>query len=205
MISDAASPERGLADSSQPAAAAFGLAMAALIMTIFGFTWLGWGFSVDQGFTPAHWIVFYLAFLALLAPSIQALRRAKASMNRHSAGRDDFRSRFSGKFKIIAMFEGAGCGVVVLLTVVFHRLDLLAAGISLVVGLHFLPVARLFRFPVYFAAGIAIVLCDLLSVARFRADIITLSVGVATGTILWITAIYALLRSRKLSRDIAAS
>lgn len=74
-------------------------------------------------------------------------------------------------------------------------MDLLAAGVSLVVGLHFLPLARLFRFPVYYASGIAIILCDLLSWALLRFQGITFKVGVATGTVLWVTAIYALPRT----------
>ena len=38
---------RAISDLSQSAKSAFGLGMAALIMTIFGFVWLGWGFSVS--------------------------------------------------------------------------------------------------------------------------------------------------------------
>jgi hypothetical protein len=45
------SAERNLVDPSQPGAAVFGLGMAALIMTVFGFVWFGWGFSVAPAFT----------------------------------------------------------------------------------------------------------------------------------------------------------
>ena len=201
-----------LADPSQPGASAFGLGTGALLMTVFGFVWLGWGFSVSQAFInfssgsalpAARWITFYLLTLALLGVSIQSLRKGKALMG-PAAGAAEFRSRFSKPFRMIVCLEGAACGVVVALVLALHRLDLLAAGISLVVGVHFIPLARLFRFPAYYAAGAAIIVSNLLSVALLRAEAITLSVGVATGAVLWITAIYALLRCRQFLREVAA-
>lgn len=208
MSDQAGNTGRGITDPSQPAKSAFGLGMAALIMTIFGFVWLGWGFSVSRPFTdfssgslfPAtRWLSFYAVFLGLLGFSIQNLRRDKKRMKTLSVSPNHFRSGFAKPFKVISFFEGTGCGIVVLLTVVYHRLDLLAAGISLVVGLHFLPLARLFRFPSYYVAGLLIIVCDLLSLVLLRGESITLAVGVATGAVLWITAIYALLRPASFS------
>jgi hypothetical protein len=210
MSSPPSSAQHGLADPSHPEASAFGLALAALIMAVFGFIWLGWGFSASTAFTnfspnaalpAARWILFYVVTLILLAGSVQALRRAKVRMNAVSAQHDEFWVRTGKKFRIISMLEGAGCGVVVLFAVVFHRTDLLAAGISLVVGIHFLPLASLMHFPEYYAAGIAIILCDLFSVAWLHSSAITFSAGVATGVVLWTMALYALLRSRRFLRD----
>ena len=53
------------------------------------------------------------------------------------------------------------------------------------------------RIPAYYAGGVAIVLCDILSVAWLRSDAITFSAGVATGSVLWLMAIYRLFLSRK--------
>jgi hypothetical protein len=201
----------GLIDPSQPAGSAFGLGMAAVIMTVFGFVWFGWGFSVSRTFTdfssgsllPATcWLSFYAISLGLLGFSVHALRRRKKQMRALSASPSDFWSRFGKPFRVISFFEAVDCGIVVFLAVVFHRLDLLAAGISFVVGLHFLPMARLFRFSSYYVAGLLIIVCDLLSVVLLRGDDITLAVGVATGAVLWITAIYALLRSREFLRTL---
>jgi hypothetical protein len=117
----------------------------------------------ERTFTVARWIVFYFAFLALLAASVHAVRGGKAVMKVHPAQGDEFRARTGKRFRLVDVLEAAGCGIVVLLIAVFHRWDLLAAGISLVVGIHFLPLAGLFRFPTYYGTGIAIILCDLLS------------------------------------------
>jgi hypothetical protein len=157
----------GLADASQPALSAFGFSAAALIMTIFGFVWLGWGFSVSTAFTdfssnralPAtRWITLYVAFLVLLATSVQTVRKSKVSMKSTPATPDELRSRFGKPFRMVCFFEGAACAVVVSLALSFHRLDLMAAGTSFVVGLHFLPLARLFRLRVYYMAGVAVIL-----------------------------------------------
>jgi hypothetical protein len=203
MSDQSGSAERDPLAPSQPAAAVFGLGMAALIMTIFGFTWLGWGFSAEKTFTVARWMIFYFATLTLLAASVHALRRGKALMKARSAQREEFWARTGKRFRLVTVLEGVGCGIVVLLTIVFHRLDLLAAGISLVVGIHFLPMAGLFRFPAYYATGIAIILCDLYGWALLRSDAITVFVGISTGTVLWVTAIYALIRSHKFFRNVA--
>lgn len=203
MIDQSGSAEPGLSAPSQPAVAALGLGMAALIMTIFGFTWLGWGFSAEKTFTVMRWIGFYLATIALLAASVHALRRGKALMKAHSAQREEFWASTSKQFRLVAILEGVGCGIVVLLTIVFHRLDLLAAGISVAVGIHFLPLAKLFRFPAYYATGIIIILCDVLGLALLSSDAITVFVGISTGTVLWVTAIYALITSHKFGRNVA--
>ena len=180
--------------------------MAALIMAIFGFVWLGWGFSVSSAFTefssgavlPAtRWLSFYAVFICLLGLSISALRKGKKRMKAQFISPEDFRSRFGKQFKIITLTEGIGCGIVVLVALAFHRLDLIAAGISLVVGLHFLPVARLFRFSPYYVTGMTIILSDLLSVLLLQGQSITFAVGVATGTVLWLMAVYALLCARQ--------
>jgi hypothetical protein len=210
MSTRSRSAQQGLADSSPPVST-FGSGLPAVIMTVFGFIWLGWGFSANAAFTDfssnralpaARWITFYVAFLVLLGLAIQALRRRKAGMRTLSVQRAEFWARTGKKLKVVSMLEGSGCALVALLCVVFHRTDLLAAGISLVVGLHFLPLASLMRFPAYSAAGIAIILCDVLSIALLRSEAITFAAGVATGAILWVIAIYTLFLAHKIPPDV---
>jgi hypothetical protein len=125
-------------------------------------------------------------------------------MKATSATPNELRSRFGRPFRMVCFFEGAACAVVVSLALSFHRLDLMAAGISLVVGVHFLPLARLFRLQVYYMAGAAIILTDLLSVSLMKGRNITLGPGASTGIILWMTAIYALFNAREFLREVAA-
>jgi len=166
-------------------------------MTFFGFTWLGWGLGQRAATTVSQWIAYDLAALALFAVSILTIRAGKLRMATAPVPTDDFWAHARTPYRNILMAEGIGCGIVVLLTLTFHRSDLLAFGISLVVGVHFIPLAMLFRIPAYTIAGIAMVLSDLLSLAIFRGDNITVAVGIASGTILWLTAAYALFRAHQ--------
>ena len=184
-------------EATQPAIAVFGLGIAALITTIFGALWITLGLSEAKAMTPV-WIAFAAAALVLLAASIRSLRTGRALMAAHPAERDESWVGRRRRFGLVTTLEGVGCGLVILLANAFHRIDLLAAGISLVVGLHFLPLANLFRFRAYAATGIAIVVSDLLIVLLVRNEALTACVGVATGAILWTTAIYALRRRASL-------
>jgi hypothetical protein len=183
--------------------AAFGRSIAAAIMIVFGFFWLGWGFSNSRLFTefssrrarPAIlWISFYCASLVFLAIAIRAARRTRRELNAQGPASRDFRLRYGKQFRRISILEGIGCGIVLLLASQSHRMDLLAAGIGVVVGLHFLPLARLFHVQAYYATGVVVVLHNVLSMLLLRGSDITLSAGVGTGVALWITAVYLLYR-----------
>lgn len=205
MSSSFHKPTRESGALSDPLGVAFGRSIAAVIMIIFGFFWLGWGFSswplftnFSRGAWPAVlWILFYGTSLAFLGIGIRALRRTRRQMKILPSGSHDFRSRYGKQFRLISILEGVGCGLVLLLASHFHRMDLLAAGIGVVVGLHFLPLAHLFRFPPYYVTGAAIVLWDVLSSLLLHGSRITLSAGIGTGSVLWITAVYVLSCSSK--------
>lgn len=195
-------------DSFQAAGVAFGRTIGAVVMVFFGFFWFCWGFSNSPLFTgfpsglarPAiSWISLYCVSLVFLGIALRAVRRARRRLKALVPSSQGFRSRYGKQFRLISILEGIGCGVVLFAASHFHRMDLIAAGIGVVVGLHFLPLARLFRFPAYYITGVAIVLCDVLSIVFLRGRDITLSAGVGTGAALWITAVYALHRSVDLS------
>ena len=203
----------GLVDPSQPELSAFGLSTAALFMIVFGFIWLGWGFSSSLAFTDfssdrvlpaARWVCFYLAFLAFLAVSIVAVLRAKRRMRTLAINPEKLQARFRKPFRTICVFEGAGCAIMVALSLGFHRMDLLAAGISSVVGVHFVPLARLFRINTYFITGAAIIFVDLVSISVSKGQQATLISASATGIILWGTAMHVLILERKFRREVKA-
>jgi hypothetical protein len=195
---------------SRKAGTAFGLSSAAIIEDTFGFAWLCWGYSMspllrnsrsDRVLPWAIWIVLYMVFLTLLSFALIAMRRARRHMRTAGTGSGYFQDHFGKQFRLITTLEVAGIGIVVFLALYFHRLDLLAAGISVVVGVHSLPLAGLFRFPVYNVTGIAMVLCGLLSITFLRGNDITFSAGTGTGLVLGISAVCVLRCSGKLLRD----
>jgi hypothetical protein len=211
MSDTAPNPTYENSDLLRSAGTAFGLSIAAIVMGTFGFAWLCWGYAMSPliavssaGALPwAGWIVLYIVFLTLLSLALVALRRSRRQVKAAVTNSGYFRDHFGKQFRLISILEVVGIGIVVFLAVYFHRTDLLAAGISVVVGVHFLPLARLFRLPAYHATGIAVVLCGLLSMMFLHGNDIAFAAGIGTGLALWITAGYVLRRSRRLLRDLA--
>lgn len=195
-------------DFSRRVGTAFGLSIAAIIMDTFGFAWLCWGYSMSPLLTDSRsagvlpwaiWIVLYVVFLTLLSLALIALRRAHRRMRAADTDSRYFHDHFRKQFRLISILEVVGIGVVLFLALYFHRIDLLAAGISVVVGLHFLPLARLFRSPAYYVTGIAIVLCGLLSMTFLHGNDITFFAGAGTGLVLWATAVHVLRRFQQIA------
>ncbi|MHB8411411.1 MAG: DUF7010 family protein [Candidatus Acidiferrales bacterium] len=189
--------------ASEKANIIFGLGNGALMMTLFGFGWLGWAFAVGNMLTPTLMVLFYAASLTLLAVVIFAIRRGNALRKIYSAAPDPAAAKIAKQFRLVVILEFAGIAIVVsLLEFVLHRPDLLAVGIGLVVGAHFLALAKLFRFRAYYWTGIAICLCDILCWVIFRSPAITVWTALGNGIALWLTVIYALLRCRQLAQNL---
>lgn len=207
--------EQAATISEQPAApsalsaALYLHGMGAIVLTVLGFFWLGWGY----GWVPlvvhlSHrtgiafgvgWLILYVATAILLLWTARAWRQSnKVRFGLASlAGKEMWRQR-AGPFKHVLRYEATGVGVVLILALVLHRWDLLAAGISLVVGLHFFPLGVVFRIPAYYVMSIAIVGADLVWLVLFKGPTITVAVGLSTGALFWVAAIHLLLRLRRL-------
>lgn len=191
--------------TTQRAGAAFRFGIGATILSTLGFFWLGWGFGSVDAFPIGGWLALYLVSVVFVTVAVRALLRAKALATLSGARRGDFWAEHGRQFKLTSIFEGSGCGIVVLVTVHFHRPELVASGIALVVGLHFFPLARIFRFPLYYSVGAAVVVCAVLSALLFRGDAATAAAGIGTGVVLWVTALCALSLSRQHAEDLPMS
>ena len=182
-----------MATQAEIAGAAFGRGMAAIITTVFGFIWLGWGLSVLRGLPAAIWVAYFSLAAVLIALAVAAVRRGRKMVRLHAGLRNDFWQTRRKAFRIVSLLEAAGCIIVVVLASVFRRPDWIAVGISLVVGLHFLPLGRIFGFSGYYWTGSLIVIWDILSITALRSWNLTASAAIGTGLILWATAISRLL------------
>jgi hypothetical protein len=188
--------------SSERAGAALGIARGANILAFFGFVWFGWGFGSVPGFPIAGWLAFYAAVIALGIFAVRTLLHAKGLAAQQIVERAGFQRQHGRRFLLITILEFAGCGLVAALATHFHRPELIAPGIALVVGLHFFPLATLFRFPMYHAVGAAMMLCAILGVVVFRGDSIAAATGISCGTVLWMAALHSLQRSHKLAPNL---
>ena len=82
----------------------------------------------------------------------------------------------------------------------FHRIDLIWSVIGLIVSLHFAPLARVFRVPPYYATAVLGSILSLLSFAAPRTPMKLVFLGNGLGAVVWLTAIYALLRADRLAQ-----
>ena len=97
-------------------------------------------------------------------------------------------------FLCLGVVQGLLCWLCVWLGIHFDRLDLIWPGIGLVVSLHFLPLARLYRVRPYYltaAAGCAVSLVAILvPEASLLPSLRLVVLGAGMGGSLWITAAY---------------
>lgn len=182
------------------AGVAFGRGMAAIITTTFGFMWLGWGFGVLRGLPVVIWMGYFSVAAALMAFAVTAVRRGRRMMKAQGGSRSDFWQKRRQAFGIVTVLEVVGCVIVVVLANVFRRPDWIAIGISFVVGLHFLPLGRIFESASYYWVGAVIVVWDILTITALKSWNLTASACIATGVILWASAIYVLTRSHRIVR-----
>lgn len=190
------------------AGAPFGRGMAAIIMTFFGFVWLAWGLSTTataSNFSTALWVAFLVATVVLFAFAVATLRRGKSLMKAQGTSRREFWSQRGKAFRIVTIFEVLSIIIAIVLANKFHRPDLIAVGISFVVGLHFIPLGRVFDSPAYYAVGSLIAVWDIVSIAVAKPSGSGPFAAVGTGVILWTTAIAVLVRSVRLARGVNVS
>lgn len=161
--------------------------------------WLGWGFGV-RGLPVAMWVGYFSVAAALMAFAVTAVRQGRKMMRAQGWSRSDFWQKRRKAFSIVTVLEVVGCIIVVIMANVFRRPDWIAVGISLVVGLHFLPLGRIFGAASYYWVGSLIVLWDILTITALKSWNLTASAAIATGVILWASAIYVLMRSVRIVR-----
>lgn len=192
-----AKPEKDAVDPSFQAEAVVGAGRSALIVAMFGAGWLGWGLSVAKAFTGFVAPVFGLIELLLLACSIYAIRRGRKLRKEYPPIPASTRRAVQKSFWLVVVAEFIALFVVVTIANVVDRPDLAPDWIAMVVGLHFLPLAKLFRAPQLGVIGILITLWCVLCWCLFQSDALVISVTVGTGILLWAASVSALLRARK--------
>ncbi len=167
---------------------AFGLAIGNLFLGGFGMLWIVLGLVVSGRKEP--WIFAGLAcfLLAIAAISIYTIRRSHGYLDRSEAHRET-------KKKINRQLGLVNClqwGLIFLAVYGLERLKLdnwILPAIIFIVGVHFLPLARLFQIQTYYYTAAAMVAWAILDPFLFIAGKNDWIVGVGTGAILWITAL----------------
>lgn len=177
--------------AASPTAARGGRAIGAMFFSAFGGAWLAlWGYSE---FTPALLVLCLVAVLTLglLAVSYRVYRRNAAALR--ADGETPEGRRKSRLFNIINASQWVA---IFLLGNLLASLDLrqfVLPLIILIVGIHFLPLARLFGYRPHYVTGLALIMLalayPLLSIEGAQSG----NGAFGAGIILWASALWAIL------------
>lgn len=175
----------------------------ALVLAMAGAGWLGWGLSVAQVYNAVVAPLFGTVAISLWVWSIYAMRTGRAlcrQLPESSLPESLFPTR---SFAVVLMIEGIAVVFVIFLAAGHaHRPDLATGGCALVVGLHCIPLARIFRAPKLAALGILVALWCIISWVFFRSSALVIAVTAGTGTLMWATAVTVLLWARSAARTL---
>lgn len=168
-----------------------GMTTGAIFMFAFGIVWLLLG--IFRGRPSAAWLRFAIFFAGvILAASITmlGLRAHSAPPKTVAASANEFESNheIGRRFNVVFGTELVAIFIVVFSLRVLGYPDYILCAIALIVGIHFFPLAALFKVPLYYGTGL--LGCTIGIVGFFIADIGLRQnvVGLSFGALLWVTA-----------------
>lgn len=105
---------------------------------------------------------------------------------------------------MVALIEFLAIALLSTLANRLHRGDLATDWCAMIVGLHFLPLAKIFRAPQFFIVGVLMTLWCTLCWALFRSNALVISVSLGTGILLWGSCVFALIRGGGIAHSLRA-
>jgi hypothetical protein len=168
----------------------------AAILSLFGAAWcvLALAFwaarpawSIPAGCAAA------LALLALCGLRLLAWRNIRSADDPLAAAKG---KRTGMIFGIVFGAEGLLIALCSILLAHFGLSDWIPVAAAAIIGLHFIPLARVFEVPLYYWTGALIVLGMLMCSLIGNAEVRVLCAGLTIAAILWLTALLVLLRAR---------
>ena len=180
----------------EKASALRGRAIGTLVMTGFGIWWVFAAMSSISG--VALWIYIAVAIVPATLAGFAIFRLCR--LRDLPGDPSPTAEKMARNFRIVLIAEVL---VIVLAIVALGRSghpDFITVAIALIVGLHFLPLAAIFRVPLYYTTGIVMttwaIICSIFLQSLFR----TISVAIGSGLILWLTSLILLLGREKQPR-----
>jgi hypothetical protein len=137
--------------------------------------------------------------LLLFACSIYFIRKGHLLRKMSPARVDAARRAVRKWFLIIVLIETLAIVFFTVLANLLHRPDLAANWCAMIVGLHFLPLAKIFRAPQLVVRGVLMTLWCAFCWALFRSNALVISTSIGTGILLWGGCIFSLLRARRMA------
>ena len=180
-----------------------GRATGVLFLSGFGALWFLLGLAASQRLSLPTACALAAGLVALVAGTV-LLRRRSAALP--ASRLDPEEQRQAGR--TFGRVNAAQWAAIVLIAVVLGRLHLDAytpAAVTVVVGLHFFPLARLFRSPQHHVTGAALVLWGAVCLLLVPRDVLQSTTAFGTGAVLWTAAAVTLVRSFRQLREVGVA
>lgn len=176
------------------AARAFGIAIGNLFLGCFGMAWIVLGLSSAQKLNPLVLALLSCFLFALAIASLYILQRTHGSLDRSQANRAA-QKKINRQFGLVNFLQWS-----LIFAAVFGlpRLGLarwIVPAIVLIVGLHFFPLARLFKARMHYVVGAIVVAWAIVYPILFSAGQGDSTGAVGMGAILWASAAFACYRA----------
>jgi len=186
------------------AQAVVGAGRGALVEAMFGAGWLGWGLGVARAFNGFTGPTFGFMTLLLLACSIYILRKGRQLRKKVPAVGAPTHQSAVKWYLLVVLTEILAVLLVMSLANRFHRADLATDWCGMVVGLHFLPLAKIFRAPHLGVLGILMTLWCVLCWVLFSSHELVIAASLGTGILLWGSCVFVLLRAKRIANSLRA-
>ena len=165
-----------------------GRAIGALILTGFAALWMLFAFRFVKRFGWRTLLLIALITAGLCWGAARQIQRARQLPKPAVAAQPIAADRETGReFQIVLALEWIPILVAVIIFNRIRRPDFILPTIALIVGLHFIPLARVFGVSLYYASGVAIVVVAIAGfVSKPPARQAIACIG--SGGVLWGTA-----------------
>ena len=180
-----------------------GSARGALVCACFGSAWMYWAVVLSGHLTPLWFSTVTLPAVVLIALAIlrvRAFRRLIPSPAELAHWR-----RYRRFFWIDVGIEWGLGGASVFLLSRFGRADLIPQVFGVIIGLHFLPLVKIFRAPRLYWTGSIIAVGAVGSLLLPRGEVRNVAGCASIGLTLWATAVIILWRISSASESQSAS
>jgi hypothetical protein len=187
-----------MTNTSQIAEAVAGRAMGVFFVAGFGSIWMCTGLAALGHLTLLSGIGILIVLAALVLPAVQLLRKTRKYKVEEA---DPERSRRIGRaFGWINTVQWIAIVAAIVLLNVFRQPDYIVPAIATIVGLHMLPLARLFEYPAHYLAGGLLVAYSAATVLWLPKQQIPGPGAAGTAVILFATAANSLLSAERAAR-----
>jgi hypothetical protein len=167
-------------------------ARGGLICALFGSAWMYWA-VVFSGHATSIW--FSAVSLPAVTLTIWAILRILAFRHLISSGADLLHWKSFRKFLWIdSVVEWVLVGIGTYLLSRIGRYDLIPQLFGLIIGLHFLPIAKVFQLPRYYWVGAIMIAEELSSLLIARGEMRNIVGCACIGLTLWINGLIILSR-----------